>query len=216
MSELTSDTGKMLALLVHDLRNPAATLTANVDFLSEVTISDPDGQDALDDLRTALLDIKAGLSRVSWIADGLLGRVDGRCRDGDAATAIKARHAYAVANGSDFEVRGGATIADLVDIFVENAIRHDQRKKPAITIADEGDAGVVICVDGHGEPMLEEFRSIAFSLPGQDQIKGRSGGRYARYCGLLAAASHVEGLGGSVLATEHEGRPRFEIRLPRC
>ena len=42
--------GQVLGLLVHDLRNPAATITANVDFLQEVGLDDTDSVEALQDV----------------------------------------------------------------------------------------------------------------------------------------------------------------------
>lgn len=213
MSEMNS-VGQMLALLVHDLRNPAATLTANVDFLEEVVTGDTDAQEALDDLRTALRELRDGLTRVSWIAGGMLERADPHARDGDVAVAIRHRYPYATTEGDNFKARGGMSIAEVVAVFVENGFRHDRGKPPALHIVDEGE-GVLIRIDSAGEPIDLALREAAFTLAGQDAIKGRAGGRYARFCGLLAARSFVESLGGTVTAGEHEGRDRTEIHLPR-
>ena len=214
MTTLKSDVGKMLAMLVHDLRNPAATLTANVDFLAEIEIADPDGKDALEDLRTALQDIKAGLTRVSWIADGFLGRGDAMSRDGDVAEAVTQRFPFAQVEGDNHIAKGGATCAEVVSIFVESAERHDRRRAPELFVIDDGD-GVIVRVDAHGAPMSDEFKELAFTLEGQDLIKGKAGGRYARYCGLLAASSYIEALGGSITPSEFDGRARMELRFPR-
>lgn len=214
MTTMKSDVGKMLAMLVHDLRNPAATLTANVDFLSEIEIPDPDGKDALDDLRTALQDIKAGLTRVSWIADGFLERGDAMSRDGDVAEAITRRYPNANVVGESHTAKGGATCVDVVAIFVESAERHDRRRAPELFVIDDED-GVIVRIDAHGAPLSEEFKQLAFTLEGQDAIKGKAGGRYARYCGLLAAASYIEALGGTITPSEFDGRARTEIRFPR-
>lgn len=214
MTTLKSDVGKMLAMLVHDLRNPTATLTANVDFLAEIDVQDPDGKEALDDLKTALQDIKAGLTRVSWIADGLLERGDAMSRDGDVGVAIQQRYPSARLEGDNHLAKGGATFADVVAIFVESAERHDRRSSPEIVVIDEGDE-VVVRIDAHGDPLRPEFKELAFTLEGQDVIKSKAGGRYARYCGLLAASSYVKGLGGSITPSDFEGRARTELRLPR-
>ncbi|MFT5355721.1 MAG: hypothetical protein ACI9KE_002940 [Polyangiales bacterium] len=214
MTTLKSDVGNMLAMLVHDLRNPTATLTANVDFLAEIEIADPDGKEALDDLRTALQDIKAGLTRVSWIADGFLGRGDAMSRDGDVAASVIQRYPVAQVQGENHMAKGGATFADVVAIFVESAERHDRRKTPELFVIDDGD-GVIVRVDAHGAPLREEFNERAFTLEGQEAIKGKAGGRYARYCGLLAASSYVEALGGTITPSEFDGRARTELRLPR-
>lgn len=215
MTTSKSDVGKMLAMLVHDLRNPAATLTANVDFLAEIEIPDPDGKEALEDLRVALQDIKAGLTRVAWIADGFLDRGDAMSRDGDVAASMTRRYPHTVVQGDNHLAKGGATIVDLVAIFVESAERHDRRKAPELFVIDDGDA-VIVRVDAHGDPILDEFAEAAFTLEGQDLIKGKAGGRYARYCGLLAAKSYIDKLGGSITPSAVDGRARTEIRLPRA
>ena len=206
--------GEMLALLVHDLRNPAATLTANVDYLTEVVVADQDAREAIDDLRTALRDLRDGLTRVSWIADGMLDRRDSQMRDGDVAGAIQHRFPHATTEGENFSARGGATIDDVVAIFVENGLRHDRNGEPDIVVIDEGET-VLIRIDAKGAPIDEALREEAFTIEGQNSIKGRAGGRYARFCGLAAASAFVTGLGGTLTAGEHEGRDRTELRLPR-
>ncbi len=210
----TVSMGQMLSLLVHDLRNPAATLTANVDFLAEVGVTDQDAKEALEDMRTALRDLKDGLMRVSWIADGLLARHDAQLRDGDVAGAVQHRFPYATTEGADFRARGGASIDEVVAVFVENALRHDRNQAPGILVIDAGNE-VVIRIDDNGGPIDENLREVAFTVEGQHQIKGRAGGRYARFCGLLAAQSFVSTLGGRVVASEHNGLSRTEIHLPR-
>ena len=51
--------GHALGLLVHDLRNPAATITANADFLQEVGMDDTDSVEALQDVKLAVGDRKS-------------------------------------------------------------------------------------------------------------------------------------------------------------
>ena len=207
--------GNLLALLVHDLRNPAATLTANVDFLKEVASDDQDVVEAIDDMRMALRDLRDGLTRMGWVADGFIGRADGSARDGDVFAAVAHAYPYATSEGSDFRARGGLSMPAVVQIFVENAERHDGRtKQPAIVVIDEGDT-VCVRVDADAEALTEEVRSVMFSVEGQDQIKGRAGGRYARFVGFVAARSYVEQLGGSIRATDRDGKHAIELRVPR-
>ena len=51
MSEAADAVGRLLSLIVHDLRNPAATIKANVEFMQSAgaTSSDPDVVGALGD-----------------------------------------------------------------------------------------------------------------------------------------------------------------------
>ena len=62
----------LFGLIVHDLRNPAATLAANLGFVREV-VDDPTVPrsrrliEALSDSQQALLDLMRGLDQLSWI-----------------------------------------------------------------------------------------------------------------------------------------------------
>ncbi|NNK09035.1 MAG: hypothetical protein HKP50_17120 [Myxococcales bacterium] len=62
--------GHVLGLLVHDLRNPAATISANVDFLQEVGLADDDSNDALQDVRLGVGELRRGLDMLHGSAAG--------------------------------------------------------------------------------------------------------------------------------------------------
>ena len=59
--------GEALGLLVHDLRNPAATISANVDFLQEVGLEDTDSREAVQDVKLAVGELRRGLDMIAWI-----------------------------------------------------------------------------------------------------------------------------------------------------
>ena len=61
----------LFGLIVHDLRNPAATLGANIGFVREV-MDDPsvppqELNEALSDAQQALTDLMRGLDQLAWI-----------------------------------------------------------------------------------------------------------------------------------------------------
>ena len=66
--------GQALGLLVHDLRNPAATISANVDFLQEVGLVDTDSIEALQDVKLAVGELRRGLDMLAWVSRWLSGQ----------------------------------------------------------------------------------------------------------------------------------------------
>ncbi|MFA9470638.1 MAG: hypothetical protein ACERNK_08705, partial [Deltaproteobacteria bacterium] len=76
--------GNVLGLLVHDLRNPAATITANADFLQEVGLVDTDAVEALEDVKLAVGELSRGLDMLAWISRWFTGHVPLEAANGDA------------------------------------------------------------------------------------------------------------------------------------
>ena len=75
--------GHVLGLLVHDLRNPAATISANVDFLQEVGLADTDSIEALQDVKLAVGELRRGLDMLAWISRWFTGQVPLEAANGD-------------------------------------------------------------------------------------------------------------------------------------
>src|SRR5688572_18330455 len=83
--------GELLALVVHDLRNPVATVSANISFVKEVGITDePDAKEAMDDVETAIGDLMRGLDQLSWIGRWFAGQRALEGAPGDVRAAIDA------------------------------------------------------------------------------------------------------------------------------
>lgn len=205
--------GEALALVIHDLRNPAATLAANVDFLREALRGNTLGLEALDDVALATQDLRAGLTRLSWLSASL-EEARMHLRDGDAEHAIRTRFPELVrVSGSGFLSKGGGEAGELVAIFVENAKRHD-RKAPTIHVARAQDH-VRIFVDD-GAPLDAALAEHATEL-GQQRSLQAAGGRYARFCGFAAAEAFLGMVGGTLRfmerSTENGVAGRVEIKL---
>ena len=81
--------GSVLGLLVHDLRNPAATITANVDFLQEVGLTDTDSVEALADVKLAVRELRRGLDMLAWISRWFTGQVPLEAANGDAGVFLE-------------------------------------------------------------------------------------------------------------------------------
>ncbi len=76
---------------------------------------------------------------------------------------------------------------------------------------------VVIEVHDAGEAIAPELRKGAFTLEGQQALKGRVDGRYSRFVGLFAAAVVLDGVGGTIEADGEKGFGNLEVepRLPK-
>ncbi|MEM1417439.1 MAG: ATP-binding protein [Myxococcota bacterium] len=213
-----ADFGHLLALLVHDLRNPAATVGANVDFLREVEIPDEDARDALDDVGLALEELKRGLTQIGWIARWLGGEKALSPADGDVRASLehlasKRGVPLKLAEGT-LRAKGGAGVGDLVVVLLDNSDRHARGKDVAIEAEAYAGGGVAVRVIDGGTPVDPALREAAFRIAGQPAIKGKSEGRYGRFAGLVAARAAVESIGGSLVADERDGKCVFELVLP--
>lgn len=212
--------GDVLGLLVHDLRNPAATITANVDFLQEVELADTDSVEALEDVKLAVGELRRGLDMLAWISRWLTGHVPLEAANGDAGMFVerleRANTAVPVtieiARDDQLYAQGAQVAVEVVDLLLHNT-RANVAEPSATVRVYQDDDWVVIEVQDAGEAIAPELRDEAFTLGGQKALKGRLDGRYSRFVGLFAAAVVLEGVGGTIEADGERGAAVFRIRL---
>ncbi|MGB5812525.1 MAG: hypothetical protein WBG86_18465 [Polyangiales bacterium] len=212
--------GQALGLIVHDLRNPAATITANVDFLKEVGLPDADSADALQDLKLAVGELRRGLDLVAWISRWLTGHIPLEATNGDVGVFIQRleREGTPVPIEVHIDTTGqlyaqGAQVAfEVADLLLHNTAAYVLDPSARIRVF-EADSHVVIEVEDQGEAIAPELRDSAFTLEGQKNLKGRLDGRYSRFIGLFAAAVVLDGVGGTIEADGEKGAAVFRIRL---
>ena len=214
----------LVGMIVHDLRNPAATMGANISFVREV-IEDPDFDrteigEALADAQQALHDLTRGLDQLAWI---------GRWANGAPAANVAieplrdtfARVQARVRYGSleltpppdELEVRGGEALERLLELLVANGHQHAPRRTVRLSANRQGEH-VHIDVEDEGKPLASELRERAFTLEGQAAVKGRSEGRYSRVAGLFVAAVLAQTLGARLEPLERAQRNVFRVVLP--
>ena len=213
----------LCGLVVHDLRNPAATLGANLSFVREVI--DDEGAsreeigEALADAQQALHDLMRGLDQLSWI--GRWSNEKGAAGTSlESLTATFARLKERVKYGSiaieppsaELRVRGGEALERLLDLLVANGHQHAPRTLVQVRAVREGDRAVVEVID-KGKPLAPGLSEQAFSLEGQTAVKGRSEGRYSRVAGLFTASILAKTLGAELDAIERDGHNVFRVSL---
>lgn len=216
----------MVSMIVHDLRNPAATLGANLSFVREV-LDDPsvpraEVDEALADAQQALYDLMRGLDQVSWI-----GRWSNERSAAPVAVEplratferVRERVRYGAFELSlpdpELRVRGGEALERLLELLVANGHQHAPRSTVRM-VAVPADGEIVIEVIDRGKPLAPELAELAFTLEGQTQVKGRAEGRYGRVVGLFAASVLAQALGATLDAIERDGHNVFRVRLARA
>lgn len=216
-----NEMGHVLGLLVHDLRNPAATISANVDFLQEVGLADDDSDDALQDVRLGVGELRRGLDMLAWISRWLTGHVPLEAADGDVGVFLERLEradtpvpvTVEIARDDQLYAHGAQVAVEVVDLLLHNTRANVSDGHATVRVYQQGNR-VVIEVQDAGEAIAPELRKAAFTLEGQQALKGRVDGRYSRFVGLFAAAVVLDGVGGTIEADGKKGAAVFRVFLP--
>jgi signal transduction histidine kinase len=214
--------GRLLGLLVHDLRNPAATIAANTDFLKDIEFQDDDARDALADVHIALDELRRGLELVSWVGRSLSGQpavadatadvvpaVEGVCR---SVADERGLPKVEIVGDGPFRARGGGSVAPMLRALIDNSRAHARNGTVVVRVRREG-SEILVELEDSGRAIALELRDVAFTLTGQQQLKGRGDGRYGRFASLLACGVAATSLGAKIEADGEDGRAVIRIRL---
>jgi K+-sensing histidine kinase KdpD len=219
----TGQMGDVLGLLVHDFRNPAATITANADFLQEVGFVDTDSVEALQDVKLAVGELRRGLDMLAWISHWFTGRVPLEAANGDAGVFLERLEradtpvpvTVEIAEGDQLYAQGAQVAVEVVELLLHNTRAHVADPHATVRLYQQS-GRVVIEVQDAGEAIAPELRQLAFTLEGQNALKGRVDGRYSRFAGLFAAAVVLDGVGGTIEADGERGAAVFRVFLPQA
>lgn len=213
----------LFGLIVHDLRNPAATLGANLSFVREVaddpSVPPTEVAEALSDAQQALGDLMRGLDQLSWIGrwanetqPAPAGVHDVRVALEGAKRRIKYGAVEFTLPSEELRARAGESLERLVELLVVNGHQHAPGKLVRVSAGREG-GQVYVDVEDEGRILGADFRETAFTLDGQFALKGRAEGRYGRVAGLFAAAVLAQGMEARIEPMERNGRNVFRIVL---
>jgi signal transduction histidine kinase len=204
----------LLALLVHDLRNPLSALHSNIDFVGSCAPSteDPELRGALDDA-LASCDALGGIIDNIEMLSQALSRVQHPKRPEPLAAALRAviqrYQAAAQSHGVTLELLPYAEqdllvtthrgmLERAVGNLIKNAIQHAPSGS-AVRVAVKDDAGKCrIEVRDAGRALDEAARAHAFSAEGQ--LASKTTSRYSRGLGLLCARLAADASGAELRA----------------
>jgi K+-sensing histidine kinase KdpD len=210
----------LLGLIVHDLRNPAATLGANIGFVREVltdpSVPEQEVMDALGDAEQALSDLMRGLDQIAWIGRWANDRIsaspavaDLRSAFESAARRIKYGQTQFAPPAEELRVRGGEALDRLIDVLVANGHQHAPGRPVRVRALRE-QAEVIVEIIDEGRPVGGDVREHAFTLEGQTSLKGRADGRVA---GLFVASILAAAAGARIECVERDGKNVFRLHL---
>ena len=207
------DVGAMLRMIVHDVRNPIATLLANLEVLGSVEPDDPEVPEILADLRTATRELDDGMRALGWLGRWLAGSPAVEPSVGDVVAPVRSMVTVPVqAPTGPLNAKGGAGAGEMAAVLVACALRYG---RSALVRIEDHDDGVIVSVSDPGTPIAPADREALFDLRGHLQLKQASRARYARFLGLPAIAAAVRDIGGSTWVDERDGRCLFAFMLPK-
>lgn len=215
--------GKLIGLMVHDLRNPGATIGANVAYAREVAGSPDDAEEldeALQDVELALRDLMRGLEQLGWLGRWLMDEkptLFGVADVGQALAALPTQyHSLTVVTEPPSEAlvaEGAGGLTKLIEILLANSAHHARRGE-AIVRARRVGSEIFVEVQDQGPALHPELRVTALSVPGQQDIKGRPDGRYGRVAGFVAMQVALQAFGGRLEFDGTDGQAVTRIVLP--
>jgi K+-sensing histidine kinase KdpD len=214
----------LFGMIVHDLRNPAAAIAANVGFLRDVlgqpSVSQDELQDALADSQLALAEMMRGLDQLLWMGRWFNDREALPTPVQDVRIPLEAAKQRITHGDVQLElpapgnlVRGGEALERLLEVLICNGLQHAQGKPVCVRVVKAAPK-LVIEIEDEGRPLAPELLRGAFTLEGQLSLKGRADGRYGRVAGLFAAGVLAGALGAELDAQERAGRNVFRVTLP--
>lgn len=224
------DYARLIASLVHDLRNPLAALSGNLALLREELVGVEAPAAAWACLSDAEVLIARALGMVGTIADAdALGRGEILARPAPVAVAAEVDRAVALIDAErearrlrvevaiDDELTAAIDrrlFARVLQALLENAVRFAPRGG-RIAVRAQRDGGEVVVAVGNDGPALtagERARLFSAEFRAAERLtaarRGRGLGMY--FCRLVAEAH-----GGSIAVRSYPDLPvEFELRLP--
>ncbi|MDP1913345.1 response regulator [Brevundimonas sp.] len=212
---------RLSQLIVHDLKNPLASIKANLEYARHQVSGDV--RAALEDSRYAAAQLQAMLLDFLDVGRAEDGRLPCKLRPGDLAPHVAAvadgMRAIVEGTGAGLEVRiaSGLPVVDfdpsLVSRVVQNLLTNAARfarKLVEVEVRIENRVAVV-SVANDGPRIPDDVRPQLFEKYGQlNASQGSANRGLGLYLCRLVADRH----GGSIVAVDRDVGACFELRLP--
>jgi signal transduction histidine kinase len=218
---------ELIALLVHDLKNPLAALLSNLGFIESTVRKDEMTHEAVQD---CLLSTEALSRLIDNI--GTMGALEGSVEQpGESSIAAvfnsvetrMGRHAemamFTLKAVLAPDVQAVRCHSRFLELALDNIISTSMSYAPSGStiqlVSSRVDADTVsLAVIDDGAPIEESVRDLVVRKDGQGALKSAKGGRYARAFGLYIAALVAQTSGGELVLGERDGKSCIELRLP--
>jgi signal transduction histidine kinase len=220
---------ELSALLVHDLKNPLASILANGDFVSEdPSLAEPLAE-AMRDLLTSattmhrmvvnLLDISRSeegilvLNREPVDLATLVEELRGQAK---RRLANRSQKLVIAANGTRRVHGDRALIFRILENLLDNCMKYTPSSGSIwIDIGDGGDGAVEIRVRDEGKGIPEDYRAKIFEKFVQIERDARTHARTSHGLGLVFCRLATEAHGGKIWVEDNQPRgSSFCLRLP--
>ncbi len=217
-----------IAMVVHDLKNPLATILGNAEYLSQAPELSSDSREAVHDLLLSatllgrvvmeLVDVGKGLDGplAPAFADLDLGALLADLARGQQARASQQGVALSLEN----ELDGAHIVADrelirrLVDTLIDNALKHAPRGTTVTLTALARPGQVALRVHDDGRAIAPEHLGKIFDRS-DDFERGSGGARAGRRLAMLFCRLVCDAHGGRIWAESRpEGGATFCVELP--
>lgn len=218
---------ELIALLVHDLKNPLAALLSNLGFVASSVRDDEMVYEAVQDclLSTEVLSrLIENIGTMGSLEEQ--GESTGETSLPSVLSSVEkrmGRHAetamFGLTTSCEAGLEGVRCSPKLLELALDNLLSTSMSYAPSgSTIqvvarrAKPGVAGVAVIDDG--QPVVEELREQVARKDAQGVVKSAKGGRYSRAFGIYIAALVAQSAGGELDIGERDGRSCFELLLP--
>ncbi len=227
MSVMTLN-GDLIALLVHDLKNPLAALLSNLGFVASAVRDDEMTAEAVLDCQLSTEVLLRLIENVSAMGS-LEGNTSPQSSEATVSDVLKAverrmrRHTetsmFGLTMRCDPDVGRVGVGARHLELAVDNLIATSMAYAPSSSSIqvvarriDEATVGVAVLDDG--PPLDDEHKVKILSKGSQSEVKSARGARYGRAFGLYVVGLIAESVKGELDIGHQEGRTIFELRLP--
>jgi len=225
--------GGLLALIVHDLRNPLSALHSNASFLQTARdTTSPDAKEALEDVSASCEALGHIIDNVELLALALRGErrfeqnsftvreliADALGRSRSLATSYGVRVEFTPTADVDVKLSTSREmLGRALGNLIKNGIQHAQDGIAVRVSAHLAGSKAVLLVEDGGAAVAPDFLDKAFTAEGQVSAKGQVGARYSRGAGLFAARLAAEAAGAEVRAVSPPSGSgnAFELSIER-
>ena len=215
---------ELVAILVHDMRNPLSALLTNIHFVQSLTsASSRDVEEALTDSALSCTILGQLIANLE-----VVGRAFGSSRPAPTVVGTREAAGQAMARAApqatlariEVAIQGSPGASVLVepllfghalDNLMANALQYSPANGKVVIELMQTDQRAGVRVTDSGPAVPPEFRERVLTIEGQSDAKKRYEARYGRGLGLYCAAQAARIAGAELTLGERDGHFLVEL-----